>query len=149
LIFTGNDAQKKKYFTMLSQQRNLIGCLVTEPGAGADVKAIATTARRAGKNYILNGRKTFATNGSVAGLYTVLAETGEKEFSFFIVERNLPGISIGRIEDKCGFRGSNTAEVILEDARVAQENLLGKPGQGFAIAMGDFDTGLFFLKSTG
>jgi len=139
LIFAGNEAQKKKYFPLLSEQRNLIGYLVTEPGAGSDVQAIATTAKRSGKNYILNGRKTFATNGSVAGLYTVLAKTGEKEFSFFIVERNSPGISIGRIEDKCGFRGSNTAEVILEDVTVPQENLLGKLGQGFAIAMGDFD----------
>ena len=139
LIFAGNEAQKKKYFPLLSEQRNLTGYLVTEPGAGSDVQAIATTAKRSGKNYILNGRKTFATNGSVAGLYTVLAKTAEKEFSFFIVERNSPGISIGRIEDKCGFRGSNTAEVILEDVTVPQENLLGKLGQGFAIAMGDFD----------
>ena len=139
LIFAGNDKQKKKYFLMLSEQRNLIGYLVTEPGAGSDVQAIRTTARRSGKSYILNGRKTFATNGSVAGLYTVLAKTGEKKFSFFIVERNSQGISIGRIEDKCGFRGSNTAEVILEDVTVPEENLLGKDGQGFAIAMSDFD----------
>jgi cyclohexane-1-carbonyl-CoA dehydrogenase len=139
LIFAGNNAQRKKYFPMLSEQRNLIGYLVTEPDAGSDVKAIRTTARRSGKSYILNGRKTFATNGSVAGLYTVLAKTGQKELSFFIVERNSQGIRIGRIEDKCGFRGSNTAEVILEDVTVPQENLLGKEGQGFAIAMGDFD----------
>ena len=83
LIFAGSAAQKKKYFLMLSEQRNLIGYLVTEPGAGSDVQAIKTTARRSGKNYILNGRKTFATNGSVAGLYTVLAKTGEKEFFFY------------------------------------------------------------------
>ena len=112
LIYAGNREQKKKYFPMLADQRNLIGYLVTEPGAGSDVQAIRTTARRSGENYILNGRKTFATNGSVAGLYTVLAKTGEKELSFFMVERNSPGISIGRVEDKCGFRGSDTAEVI-------------------------------------
>ena len=139
LIYAGNEEQKKKYLPMLSDQRNLIGYLVTEPGAGSDVQAISTTAKLSGKNYILNGRKAFATNGSVAGLYTILAKTAEKEFSFFIVERNTQGISIGRIEDKCGFRGSNTAEVILEDVIVPQENLLGKEGQGFAIAMGDFD----------
>ena len=139
LIYAGNEEQKNKYFPMLSEQRNLIGYLVTEPGAGSDVQAIRTTAKRRGKNYILNGRKTFATNGSVAGLYTVLAKTAEKGFSFFIVERNSPGISIGRVEDKCGFRGSDTAEVILEDVAVPQENLVGKEGQGFAIAMGDFD----------
>ncbi len=139
LIYAGNKAQKKKYLPMLSEQKNLIGYLVTEPGAGSDVQAISTTARRSGKNYVLNGRKAFATNGSVAGLYTVLAKTGQKEFSFFILERGMQGISIGRIEDKCGFRGSNTAEVILEDVKVPEENLVGKPGQGFAIAMGDFD----------
>lgn len=139
LIYAGNKAQKKKYLPMLSAQKNLIGYLVTEPGAGSDVQAISTTARRSGKNYVLNGRKAFATNGSVAGLYTVLAKTGQKEFSFFILERGMEGISIGRIEDKCGFRGSNTAEVILEDVKVPEENLVGKPGQGFAIAMGDFD----------
>lgn len=139
LIYAGNDAQKKKYLPMLSDGRSLIGYLVTEPGAGSDVQAIRTTAKRDGKNYILNGRKTFATNGSVAGLYTLLARTGAKELSFFVVERNYQGISIGRVEDKCGFRGSDTAEVILEDVSVPQENLLGKEGQGFAIAMGDFD----------
>ena len=139
LIFAGNEEQKEKYFPMLSKQRKLIGYLVTEPGAGSDVQAIQTTARQAGQKYILNGRKTFATNGAVAGLYTVLAKTGEKEFSFFVVERDAPGISIGRIEDKCGFRGSNTAEVILEDVEIPLENLLGREGQGFAIAMGDFD----------
>jgi len=69
----------------------------------------------------------------------VLAKTGERELSFFIVERDLEGISIGRIEDKCGFRGSNTAEVILEDVVVPLENLLGKAGEGFKIAMSDFD----------
>jgi cyclohexane-1-carbonyl-CoA dehydrogenase len=139
LIYAGNKEQKKKYLPMLSDQKNLIGYLVTEPGAGSDVQAISTTARRSGKNYVLNGRKAFATNGSVAGLYTVLAKTGENEFSFFILERGMKGISIGRVEDKCGFRGSNTAEVILEDVKVPEENLVGKPGQGFAIAMGDFD----------
>lgn len=139
LIYAGNKAQKKKYLPMLSDQKNLIGYLVTEPGAGSDVQAISTTAKRSGKNYVLNGRKAFATNGSVAGLYTVLAKTGEKEFSFFILERGMDGISSGRVEDKCGFRGSNTAEVILEDVKVPAENLMGKPGQGFAIAMGDFD----------
>ncbi len=139
LIYAGNEEQKNKFLPRLSDQRNLIGYLVTEPGAGSDVRAICTTAKRSGKNYILKGRKTFATNGSVADLYTVLAKTGANELSFFIVERNTQGVSIGRIEDKCGFRGSNTAEVILEDVNVPQENLLGKRGQGFAIAMGDFD----------
>lgn len=139
LIHAGNDEQKKKYFPMISHQRNLVAYLVTEPGAGSDVHAITSSARQSDENYILNGRKVFATNGAVAGLYSVLAKTGERELSFFIVERDLEGISIGRIEDKCGFRGSNTAEVVLEDVVVPLENLLGKAGEGFKIAMSDFD----------
>jgi len=139
LIFAGNEAQKRTYCPMISEERRLMGYLVTEPGAGSDVRAIRCAARESGDDYLLNGRKVFATNGSVAGIYTVLAKTGDKELSFFIVERDRKGISIGRIEKKCGFRGSNTAEVILEDVVVPRANLIGKPGEGFKIAMGDFD----------
>ena len=139
LIYAGNAEQKEKYFPLISDQRNLIGYLVTEPGAGSDVQAISSNAKLSGENYVLNGRKVFATNGAVAGVYSVLAKTGEKELSFFIVERGLEGISIGRVEEKCGFRGSNTAEVILEDVAVPRNHLLGNPGEGFKIAMGDFD----------
>jgi len=139
LIFAGNGDQKKKYLPMISDQRNLMGYLVTEPGAGSDVQAISSTAVLSDDMYVLNGRKVFATNGAVAGLYSVLAKTGEKEFTFFVVERELEGISIGKVEDKCGFRGSNTAEVIFEDVLIPKVNILGKPGEGFTIAMGDFD----------
>ena len=139
LIFAGNEPQKRRYCPMISDQRQLMGYLVTEPGAGSDVQAIRCAARRSGDTYILNGRKVFATNGAVAGIYSVLAKTGERELSFFIVERDRKGIAIGRIEDKCGFRGSNTAEVILEDVAVPATNLIGQPGEGFRIAMGDFD----------
>lgn len=139
LIFAGNEDQKEKYFPMISDQRNLIGYLVTEPGAGSDVQAISSTATPSGEMYVLNGRKAFATNGAVAGLYSILAKTGERELTFFLVERALEGVSIGRVEDKCGFRGSNTSEVILEDVHVPRDSLLGKPGEGFAVAMGDFD----------
>ncbi|MFH1481143.1 MAG: acyl-CoA dehydrogenase family protein [Pseudomonadota bacterium] len=139
LIFAGNDEQKRRFFPVISRQRKLMGYLVTEPGAGSDVQAINSTARPSGNHYVLNGRKVFATNGSVAGIYSVLVKTGERGLSFFVVERELRGISIGRIEDKCGFRGSNTAEVIFEEVIVEKENLVGKPGEGFKIAMGDFD----------
>jgi len=139
LIHAGNDLLKRKYFSPLSEGRKLIGYLVTEPGAGSDVAAITTKATKRGQAYVLNGRKTFATNGGVAGLYSLLARTGEKELTFFVVEREWKGVVIGKREDKCGFRGSNTAEVILEDVEVPQENLIGRPGQGFLIAMADFD----------
>ncbi len=139
LIFAGNEWQKRRYCPVISEHKTLMGYLVTEPGAGSDVKAITTKAVPVDGHYILNGRKVFATNGSVAGLCSVLAKTDETSLSFFLVERDMPGVSIGRIEEKCGFRGSNTAEVILEDVAVPRDNLMGKPGEGFRIAMGDFD----------
>jgi cyclohexane-1-carbonyl-CoA dehydrogenase len=139
LIHSGNDFQKKKYFPMLSDQKKLIGYLVTEPGAGSDVAAITTRAQKRGHAYVVTGHKTFATNGGVAGLYSVLARTGEKALSFFIVERPWKGVAIGKREDKCGFRGSDTSEVLLEEVEVPEENLVGKEGTGFLIAMADFD----------
>jgi cyclohexane-1-carbonyl-CoA dehydrogenase len=139
LIHSGNDFQKKKYFPMLSEQKKLIGYLVTEPGAGSDVAAITTKAQKRGHSYVVTGHKTFATNGGVAGFYSVLARTGEKALSFLIVERPWKGVTIGKREDKCGFRGSDTSEVLLEEVEVPEENLVGKEGTGFLIAMADFD----------
>ncbi len=139
LIHSGNDFQKKKYFPMLSEQRMLIGYLVTEPGAGSDVASIMTKAQKRGHHYELTGHKLFSTNGGVAGLYSVLARTGEKGLSFFVVERAWNGVIIGKREDKCGFRGSDTSEVLLEEVEVPEENLVGKEGGGFLIAMADFD----------
>ena len=139
LIRAGSKEQKDRYFPMISKDRHLMGYLVTEPGAGSDVAAISTKAQKADGIYVISGRKTFATNGGVAGLYSVLARTGAGGLSFFIVERKTAGVVIGKFEDKCGFRGSNTAEVILEEVQVPEGNLLGKPGDGFKIAMADFD----------
>jgi cyclohexane-1-carbonyl-CoA dehydrogenase len=139
LVKAGSPAQHAKYLPLISEGRTLAAYLVTEPGAGSDVANIATRAERKNGGFVLNGRKTFATNGGVAGLYSVLAKTGAKELSFFVVERHSAGLSVGKTEDKCGFRGSNTTEVILEDVFVPEENLLGKPGDGFTIAMADFD----------
>ncbi|MBW1703493.1 MAG: acyl-CoA dehydrogenase family protein, partial [Deltaproteobacteria bacterium] len=85
LISAANQQQKEKYFPRISRGRELMAYLVSEPGAGSDVQAILCTARRSNGSYVLNGRKVFATNGSVAGLYSVLAKTGEKELSFFVV----------------------------------------------------------------
>lgn len=139
LIFGGNPSQKEKFCPMISRERMLMGYLVTEPGAGSDVQAIRCRATQSGDDFVLNGRKVFATNGAVSGLYSLLAKTDTSELSFFIVERDREGVSIGRIEDKCGFRGSNTAEVILENVVIPKTNLIGEKGEGFQIAMGDFD----------
>jgi len=125
------------------EKRELAAYLVTEPSAGSDVGAIRATAVRDGAGYVLNGAKCFATNGSVASVYSVLARTsagaGRDGLSFFLVERDAPGLRIGKVEKKLGQRGSNTAEVILDEVRVPSENLLGEEGRGFLLAMRDFD----------
>jgi len=141
IIHGGSVELKQKYLPQMSQGRKLVAYLVTEPSAGSDVSGIRTTAKRVGDHYILNGTKCFATSGGVAGIYSVLAKTSEekRKSSFFLVDRESEGLSIGRTERKLGQRGSNTAEVFLENVRVPAENLLGHEGDGFLIAMKDFD----------
>src|SRR3970282_1776408 len=116
---------------------------VTEPGAGAEAGGIATTAKKDGDGYILNGRKCFITNGSYASQYTVFASTdrskGHKGLSAFVVPRPLPGVSPGKKEDKMGQRASDTSDVLFEDVRVPAANRLGKEGDGFKIAMKTLD----------
>jgi alkylation response protein AidB-like acyl-CoA dehydrogenase len=116
---------------------------LTEPGAGSDVASMTTTAKRDGDSYILNGTKTFITNGSVAALYTVFATRDKslrhKGISGFIVPADTSGISHGKKFDKMGQRASDTAEVIFEDVRVPRTNLLGREDEGFRIAMVTLD----------
>ena len=139
IISACNDEQRDRLFPRLASGKEITAYLVTEPGAGSDVAAIQTRAKKKGDEYILNGTKCFATSGGVASIYSVLAKTGENELTFFVVERSQDGVSIGKTEDKLGFRGSNTAEVIFEDVHVPVNNRLGKEGEGFLIAMKDFD----------
>lgn len=127
----------------IAEDRLLVAYLVTEPHAGSDVASIRTSARRDGGDYVISGTKCFATNGGVAAVYSVLARTsrggGHDGLSFFLVERDRPGLSVGRTENKLGQRGSNTTEVILDQVRVPARNLLGEEGRGFLLAMKDFD----------
>jgi cyclohexane-1-carbonyl-CoA dehydrogenase len=143
IIHGGSNELKQKYLPQMSEGRKLVAYLVTELTSGSDIASIQTTAVRDGNEYILNGSKCFATSGGVAGIYSVLAKTSEGEenrnSSFFLIERESPGLSIGRTESKMGQRGSNTTEVFLENVRVPAENLLGREGDGFLIAMKDFD----------
>lgn len=143
IIDGGSKELKERYLPQMSQGRKLVAYLVTEPTAGSDISGIQSMGVREGDEYILNGSKCFATSGGVAGIYSVLAKTPEKEgrgsSSFFLVERESPGLSIGRTESKLGQRGSNTTEVFLENVRVPAGNLLGREGDGFLIAMKDFD----------
>jgi cyclohexane-1-carbonyl-CoA dehydrogenase len=134
----------KRLLPRVVERQELAAYLVTEPSAGSDVGAIRTTAVRDGNEWVLNGTKVFATNGAVANVYSVLARTspaaGREGVSFFLVERDeAPGLKVGKTEHKLGMRGSNTAEMILEDVRVPAQNLLGEEGKGFLLAMKDFD----------
>lgn len=134
---------KERILRRIEDERLLVGYLVTEPAAGSDVAGLRTTAVRDGNEYVISGNKCFATNGGVASVYSVLARTskagGHGGLSFFLVERDRAGVSIGRTENKLGQRGSNTTEVMLDEVRVPAENLLGVEGQGFLLAMRDFD----------
>jgi len=142
IIDSGSDAILAEYLPRLSIGRTLAAYLVTEPGTGSDVSGIATTARRTDDGFVLDGVKQFATNGGVAGVYSVLARTGPERHSgltFFAVDRDTPGLSVGKKEDKLGQRGTNTTQVILDGVRVPEENVLGEVGGGFKLAMRDFD----------
>ncbi|NLJ57838.1 MAG: acyl-CoA dehydrogenase [Tissierellia bacterium] len=141
----GTEEQKKKYLTKVASGEWLGAFGLTEPGAGTDAAGQQTKAVLDGDNYILNGTKIFITNGAYADCYIVMAMTdkskGTRGISAFIVEKDFPGFSIGKIEDKMGIRGSSTSELVFEDCIVPKENLLGKEGQGFRIAMQTLDAG--------
>lgn len=141
----GTPAQKEKYLVPLAKGEKLGAFGLTEPNAGTDAAGQQTTAVLDGDNYILNGSKIFITNGGVADIFIVFAMTdkskGTKGISAFIVEKNFPGFSIGKVEEKLGIRASSTTELIFENCIVPKENLLGKEGQGFRVAMNTLDGG--------
>jgi acyl-CoA dehydrogenase len=123
--------------------KKITAVAVTEPGAGSDVKAIRTTARRDGDHYVLNGAKTFITNGVHADLYFVAAKTDPagrpaQSISMLMVEKGAPGFQVARALDKHGWRSSDTAELVFADCRVPAANLLGKEGRGFYAIMKNF-----------
>lgn len=145
IVLAGTDEQKKRFFTPLCEKLTFSAFCLTEPEAGSDVSAVSTTAVRDGDEYVINGAKQFITNGGVADLLTVFASTdrskGARGLSAIVVRKDeTSGVSVGKELDKMGQRASNTAEVIFEDVRVPADNLLGKEGDGFKIAMKTFDT---------
>jgi butyryl-CoA dehydrogenase len=135
----GNDEQKKIFFDILTGGGWAAFCL-TEPGAGSDAASIATTAVEDGDDYIINGTKCFSTSAPIAGVYTVFATVdkslGLKGITCFLVERDRPGLSIGKHEDKLGIRLSLTSDVVFQDMRIPKSHMIGNIGDGFKIAMG-------------
>ena len=143
IILAGNDEQKHKYLPQLASGEWLAAFGLTEAGSGSDAAAMQTFAVRKGDTYILNGSKRFITNGGLARVNSIFALTdpkaGTRGISAFIVEKDFPGFSVGRIEEKMGIKGSQTAELIFTDCEVPVENLLGREGDGFKFAMMTLD----------
>ena len=141
----GTEEQKQKYLVPLAKGEKIGAFGLTEPGAGTDAAGQQTTAVLEGDHYVLNGSKIFITNGGVADIFVIFAMTDKKQgtrgISAFIVEKSFPGFSIGKVEEKLGIRGSSTTELIFENCIVPKENLLGKEGKGFGMAMKTLDGG--------
>ncbi|MBH0175298.1 acyl-CoA dehydrogenase [Fictibacillus sp. 23RED33] len=145
ILYFGNEEQKRKYIPKLASGEYLGAFGLTEPSSGSDAASLKTRAVKKGDHYILNGSKIFITNAGEADVYIVFASTapdkGSYGISAFIVDKDTPGFSVGKKEKKMGLNGSNTCEIIFEDARVPAENLLGNEGEGFKIAMSNLDVG--------
>ncbi|MEX2601250.1 MAG: acyl-CoA dehydrogenase family protein [Balneolaceae bacterium] len=145
IAHAGSEKQKKKFLTPLAKGEILGGWCLTEPGSGSDSSGLKTTAKKVDNGWILNGTKVFITQGSVAGIYVVLAKTdaekGTKGISAFIVERDRKGVRAGKPIDKLGMNSSDTAEVIFEEVSLPDENLLGERNRGFYDTMSMLDGG--------
>ena len=143
IILFGTEEQKKKFLTPFTKEVSLAAFCLTEREAGSDAISQKTTAKKVGSEYVINGSKCFITNGGIASLYVVFAnsapERGPRGISAFIVPRETSGITVGKEEDKMGHRASNTAELFFEDIKIPEENLLAKEGMGFLIAMKTLD----------
>ena len=145
ILYFGTEEQKRKYVPRLAAGECLGAFCLTEPGAGSDAAALKTRAIRKGDHYELNGSKLFITNGGEADVYIVFAssapELGSKGISAFIVEKDTPGFIIGKDEHKMGLSGSRTVSITFDHAAVPKENLLGKEGEGFGVAMANLNAG--------
>ncbi|WP_458411639.1 acyl-CoA dehydrogenase [Schinkia sp. CFF1] len=145
ILYFGTEAQKQKYVPKLAGGEYLGAFALTEPNAGSDAAGLKTRAVKDGEFYILNGSKIFITNGGEADTYIAFAitdpEKGSKGISAFIVEKDTPGLIIGKNEHKMGLHGSRTVQLTFEDCKVPAENLLGAEGEGFKVAMSNLEYG--------
>ncbi len=143
--YFGNDEQKKRWLTKLATGEWLGAWALTEPNTGSDAMRMKCTARKDGKHWVLNGTKCWITHGISSDVVVAIVRTGEpldsKGMTAFVIERGTPGLKAGKKENKLGMRSSETAEVIFEDCRIPEENVLGEVGQGFQQAMKILDGG--------
>src|SRR5437899_470438 len=144
LLRWATEEQKKRYLPRMASQ--LCGAYaLSEAGSGSDAFALQTRAELKGSDYVLNGHKLWITNAKEAGLFilfaTIDASAGYKGITAFVVEKDFPGFTVGKKEDKLGIRASSTCELILEDCRVPKENILGEPGKGYKIAIETLNEG--------
>jgi len=144
LLLFGSDAQKQKFLPDICAGKKLVAFGLTEANAGSDASGIQTTAKLDGNEYVLNGTKQWITNGSVADVYTIIAITdrakGPRGASAFVVEKGSPGFTFGKKENKMGIRASITTELVFDNCRIPRENLIGKEGMGFIVAMKTLDS---------
>jgi butyryl-CoA dehydrogenase len=145
ILCFGTEEQKKTYLPLTCSGAKFAAFSLTEPGAGSDAAGIETTAVLDGNDYVLNGNKIFVTNGAFADYIIIMAKTeknaGPRSITAFIVHKDMPGFTVGHIEEKMGFHASPTTALILEDLRVPKENVLGRPGGGFKVAMESLNSG--------
>ena len=151
IMHFGTEGQKKKYLPQLAKGEKIGAFAGTEPNAGSDLGAMQTIAKLKGNNYIINGDKCFITSGGKAGVIIVFAVTdksaGTKGISAFIVENTMKGFKVGSIYDKMGINANHVTELVFEDMEVPKENLLGKEGEGFKIALMALDGGRIGIAS--
>jgi len=153
IVIDGTPEQKQRWLPRLASGEIVGAFALTEPGSGSDAASLATSARRDGDHYVLNGTKRFITNAPEAGLFTVMARTdprvkGARGISAFVVERDTPGLSIGRPDRKMGQRGAHTADVHFDECRVPAQNLIGgREGAGFRTAMKVLDKGRLHIAA--
>lgn len=143
ILVGGSEEQKKKYLSQIARGEKLAAFGLTEANAGSDAAGIRTEARKVGDEYILNGTKQWITNGGEAEIYTVVAMTdrskGGRGATAFIVEKGTEGFSFGKKENKLGIRASATRELVFQDCKIPKENVIGREGLGFILAMRTFD----------